>query len=143
MNTKAGPKPKPEAVIAGHSHTEAFCLMLYECEYCGFWEILYNTRDGATPFVISCRICGKEQSHAAFFLDKFISYFKPYKGMRVFVDLTKEKAIEMHKKNYNKIISGEGHYKEGFIKRFSTPEEYIEMRLKCLNKGEPTTEIIT
>ena len=35
-------------------HTEAFRLMRYRCERCGFVEVIWNSRNGATPFTIDC-----------------------------------------------------------------------------------------
>jgi len=38
---------------------EAFCLMRYRCETCMHTEILWNSRDGVTPFSITCPECEK------------------------------------------------------------------------------------
>ena len=37
-----------------YKHAEAYCLMKYKCEKCGKTEILWNSRDGVTPFMIKC-----------------------------------------------------------------------------------------
>lgn len=134
-------RPFPKAIQSGMSHAEAYCLMLYQCETCNFMEILYNSRDGVTPFTIKCRICGEAQSHTSFQLDKYMPNFKSYKGMRIFIDLTEDKARKIYEKSYNNIISQELRDKI-FIKEFPTPEEYIKMKLKYFNEGEPTTEVI-
>ena len=37
-----------------YKHAEAFCLMKYRCEKCGQAEVVWNSRDGVTPFIINC-----------------------------------------------------------------------------------------
>lgn len=39
---------------APFQHAEAFCVMTYQCEKCKRRELLWNSRDGVTPFLISC-----------------------------------------------------------------------------------------
>lgn len=39
---------------APYIHGEAFCLMAYRCESCGWTEIIWNSRDGVTPFGMGC-----------------------------------------------------------------------------------------
>jgi len=41
----------------GHRHVEAFCLMHYACD-CGHHEVIWNSRDGVTPFTAPCPSCG-------------------------------------------------------------------------------------
>lgn len=40
------------------NHAEAFCLMWYRCDTCGHVERVWNSRDGITPFSMSCMKCG-------------------------------------------------------------------------------------
>lgn len=80
-----------------YSHNEAFCVMKYRCEECGIEEYLWNSRDGVTPFIISCHACmlnEKEGSmaHVDWNLDKRIVDYRPPKGSRIFIDLTKDMA---------------------------------------------------
>lgn len=42
----------------GHQHGEAFMLMNYACQ-CGHREIIWNSRDGVTPFATGCPDCGE------------------------------------------------------------------------------------
>lgn len=41
-----------------HQHTEAFWLMTYICQDCGHKEVIWNSRDGVTPFGTRCMACG-------------------------------------------------------------------------------------
>ena len=75
-----------------YQHAEAFCLMVYENGE--ERETLWNSRDGVTPFVILSRTSGNELVHKHWKLDRFMPYFKPPVGSRIFVDLTKEKHLE-------------------------------------------------
>ena len=76
------------------NHPEAFCLMLYRCAACKAMEVLYNSRDGVTPFSIDCRneACnqhsdhmGCPMTHVEWKLDTRMLNFKPWPGMRIFV----------------------------------------------------------
>ena len=42
-----------------HQHAEAFWLMKYTCQDCGHEEVIWNSRDGVTPFGIRCMACGE------------------------------------------------------------------------------------
>lgn len=85
--------------VSGYMHGEAFALMLYECKVCGGREVLYNTRDGVTPFGVPCRneACnehemGSPMLHVNWKQDKCLPAFTPWPGMRVFRDGTLEEA---------------------------------------------------
>lgn len=41
-----------------YRHAEAFCLMTYLCKGCGHREVIWNSRDGVTPFAATCPSCG-------------------------------------------------------------------------------------
>jgi hypothetical protein len=47
-----------EAQKHGHNHGEAFMLMTYACK-CGHREVIWNSRDGVTPFGLGCPSCGQ------------------------------------------------------------------------------------
>lgn len=66
-------------------HGEGFCLMQYKDKVTGEIEILWNSRDGVTPFIIESRR-GNEAEHIDWRADKYAPDFKPAKGMRIFVD---------------------------------------------------------
>lgn len=42
-----------------HTYAEAFCLMWYACEGCCHRELIWNSRDGITPFATVCPSCGE------------------------------------------------------------------------------------
>lgn len=45
--------------MSNYDHAEAFCIMPYECESCEHKTMIWNSRDGVTPFCAMCRGCEK------------------------------------------------------------------------------------
>jgi hypothetical protein len=74
-----------------YEHVEAFALMQYQDEVTGDIEIIWNSRDGVTPFTVHSR-AGFRSSHVNFKSDVKMPNHWPRLGERVFVDLTKERA---------------------------------------------------
>jgi hypothetical protein len=74
---------------ARYNHAEAFALMTYQAED-GEREVIWNSRDGVTPFVIMLR-SGKEARHVNWSADRRVLDYDPQPGERVFTDLTKER----------------------------------------------------
>jgi len=91
-----------ERIAKGQKHVEAFCLMRYECaglkvegglrgarpKGCGHHEIIWNSRDGVTPFITQCPSCGGDLLHAYFASDKYALDHKPHRGQRIWRDGT-------------------------------------------------------
>lgn len=75
-------------------HGEAFNLMTYRCESCQMYEIIWNSRDGVTPFMVTCRKCKSMMQHEAWSVDVFAPWHTPKPGDLVFVDLTEERALK-------------------------------------------------
>lgn len=80
-----------------YKHKEAFCVMRYASADGNTREVIWNSRDGVTPFVVLSR-CGVEMSHVMWDMDRCEPNYQPRKGMRIFVDATPEllrpKAVE-------------------------------------------------
>lgn len=89
------------------NHAEAFKLMNYRCEDCGRHEVLWNSRDGVTPFYIDCPGCGDGVSmrHVDWHLDRYAPLFIPSKGQRYFADMTRERAREHANRNADMFVS--------------------------------------
>jgi len=77
---------------------EAFCLMIYQCEKCCIREVLWNTRDGVTPFCIGCASCDGMAQHVDWEKDERKPAHVPADDQRVFVDLTEERMREINAK---------------------------------------------
>lgn len=80
----------------GHVHVEAFCLMRYSCG-CSHSEIIWNSRDGVTPFTAPCPSCGSPigLTHVNFQADGYAPDHHPHKGQRVWVDMTEDRATSL------------------------------------------------
>jgi hypothetical protein len=82
-----------------YEHAEAFCLMKYRSDDGTDEEIVWNGRDGVTPFFLTLR-SGKTAKHVDWHLDQRMPEdYKPLPGMRMFVDLTPERALEAARAN--------------------------------------------
>jgi hypothetical protein len=81
-----------------HKHIEAFCLMKYRSDDGTEEEIIWNSRDGVTPFVITLR-SGKSATHVDWQSDVYAPDYVPKSGDRIFIDLTMEKALEYAERN--------------------------------------------
>lgn len=76
------------------NHAEAFCLMTYRCKRCWNSEQIWNSRDGVTPFITTCKIegCGGESSHVNWEYDRRVVNYELQPGDRFFRDGTEEEA---------------------------------------------------
>lgn len=88
-------------------HAEAFRQMNYRCQECGYHEILWNSRDGVTPFCISCPKCKDAigMTHVDWHNDRFEPFFRPMKGQRYFADMTRWRARELANRNADTLVS--------------------------------------
>lgn len=75
------------------NHCERFCLMTYASEDGRVREVLWNSRDGVTPFIIPS-VDGIELSHVNWHGDQCEPNHVPAIGSRVFMDATIEDFIE-------------------------------------------------
>lgn len=83
----------------GHVHGEAFMLMTYASDDGSVRELIWNSRDGVTPFVITARDGVTQMTHVDWGRDQYQPYRIPDVGERIFVDLTPEAAAEAGREN--------------------------------------------
>lgn len=102
----------------GYAHGEAFCLMTYRADDGSEEEVIWNSRDGVTPFVITLR-SGTQARHVDWHRDQRAPDFKPPPGMRVFVDLTPARAREQAEANVDRFWV-DPEYGAGARKRYGT-----------------------
>lgn len=73
-------------------HNEAFMLMHYGCR-CGHREVIWNSRNGVTPFALGCPSCGElSLTHVDWHRDTYAPDHAPHRGQRFFRDGTPEEA---------------------------------------------------
>ena len=121
-----------------YKYPEAFCLMQYRDKVTGETEILWNSRDGVTPFGISSRR-GNDAMHENWKQDICIPDFKPAPGMRIFVDSTLENLTPGLTAYIEKWWD---HPKHPMRDTFQTKEEaFAELMKSWLNEpGSPHVE---
>ena len=123
-----------------HVHGEAFCLMTYRSDDGFLSEILWNSRDGVTPFVISS-VDGRKLTHVDWEHDKYSPDFKPPSGMRVFVNATKELVTPKLNEYIDKIWDDPTYPAS---KRWETKQECFDALLPdWLHGGEAPWIIVT
>lgn len=102
-------------------HGEAFMRMRYQCDANPrHWEIVWNSRDGVTPFIIDCRVCKEQASHVNWSGDERDVAYVPEIGTRVFIDLSREAAEEAARK---RVVEYWHHPTYPMSKSFETPEQ--------------------
>jgi hypothetical protein len=115
-------------------HPEAFRLMTYLCESCGFVEQIWNSRDGVTPFCIGCRHCGKlDATHINWQNDQFLPEYSPAAGERVFIDFPESlKAVVARRRvhlyrgtEFEVVKEREAEYIQGIIASIQPGSPYL------------------
>lgn len=104
-----------------HESADAFMLMLYASKDNSVTEYLWNSRDGVTPFGVNSRDGKVELFHTAWSFDIYCPKYRPPVGMRIFVNMTEERAREHARVNVEKWW-----HKDGFQARFPDKELAID-----------------
>lgn len=90
----------------GYQYAEAYCIMKYRSDDGTEEEWIWNSRDGVTPFVVTLR-SGKQAKHVDWHEDTCAPHYKPLVGSRMFVDLTRERSLEIARANAKRYWSEE------------------------------------
>jgi hypothetical protein len=118
-----------------YAQVEAFCLMKYASDDGSEVEWVWNSRDGVTPFVIRSR-SGKEMTHVDWLLDtRLPAEFIPPKGMRIFVDLTPERAREFAARNVEAMLGDSPGYQPAAGRHIRDQNISKEAAIKDLAKS--------
>lgn len=76
-----------------YRHVEAFRMMTYECRVCGKQMRIWNSRDGVTPFTVTCRLCDKGfMVHINWANDPLLPRYSPQVGDWIWVDMPIKKC---------------------------------------------------
>lgn len=121
------------------THHEAFCLMKYR-DAQGNEEIIWNSRDGVTPFIIRNKQ-GNEAQHVEWNKDVFAPNHKPKKGDRIFVDLTHERAREIAVRQVERWWDG-GENVPPMKEYYSSKEVAIEQLIAGMYQGGESVDLI-
>lgn len=123
-------------------HGEAFALMQYECEKCHNIEVIWNSRDGVTPFIVDCRErdCDGSAQHARWNEDVYAPDHVPALGTRMFVDLTPERRKALAVKTAERYWETYPPSRE----QFSTVEDLAAMLASHgVSPGEPDLVVVS
>jgi hypothetical protein len=128
-------------------HLEGFCLMNYASEGGHMKELLWNSRDGVTPFVILTR-GGTELSHVRFKDDLQAPGHLPAVGSRVFVDATLDDFRKGLRNRFEGYLDRDGTVTGDLADRFPgmTVDQIVEVLVGAefgRNEGQPHVEIVT
>ena len=74
-----------------NKHPEAFCLMTYKSDDGREAEVIWNSRDGVTPFVITLK-SGRAGRHVEWHKDAYAPAHRPKVGDRIFRNMTRAEA---------------------------------------------------
>lgn len=110
--------------------------MHYQCEKCETMEMLWNSRDGVTPFMIGCQKCSGMMKHIDWDKDDCNPDYLPVRGQRVFVDMTPQINKILWRMNVR--VNWEGG-KFPMKERFENPIEAVKELSGTFDpeKGEP------
>lgn len=108
-----------------YQHAEAYCLMTYRSEDGTEEELIWNSRDGVTPFVISLR-SGAEAKHVDWHQDQRVPDYQPPPGTRIFVDLTRDIARDNGRRTAERWFADDGNLGEMARARFTSVEHMAE-----------------
>lgn len=130
-----------------YKHKEAFCLMQYRDRVTGKIEVLWNSRDGVTPFIITSRD-GNEAQHVNWQNDQCIPNYVPKPGMRIFVDASpkhghiRDSARDYVEEYWDRDIGGGSKMKTRLFKtdgQLMTKDEAVDFFIAEWTKpGSPT-----
>lgn len=145
-----------EAMKHGHAHAEAFCLMRYRCIErgqtirvttpdgrhafhqggCGHFEIIWNSRDGVTPFGTTCPSCGGHRlQHVDFGADTYAPDHQLHRGQRFWRDATLEEWIKVYLARIEALPEYEG---EDMKVKLHNTKVYAQ---QALERGEPWLDV--
>lgn len=88
--------------MSEHTFGEAFKLMTYACA-CGHQEVVWNSRNGVTPFGMTCPSCGQASlQHINWRGDVHAPEHKLHRGQRFWRDGTPDEAETIMRRRLEK-----------------------------------------
>jgi hypothetical protein len=112
--------------VCPHSSGDSFMLMKYASKDGLIVEYLWNSRDGVTPFMLLAKDGKTEMSHVDWNRDIYCPNYQPPVGMRIFVRLTRERAVEGARKNVERWWEDNNGFRERFPDKAEAIEHFAE-----------------
>jgi hypothetical protein len=124
----------------GYTHGEAFMLMTYRADDGTEEEVIWNSRDGVTPFVITLR-SGKQATHVSWREDRRVPGYQPAAGERIFVDLTPQRAWELAAARVDAWLASD--LADRLLATYGDRETAIEQQAVLPDAGAPDLIVVT
>lgn len=122
----------------GMTHAEAYCRMEYKNRVTGQIVVIWNSRDGVTPFCAG--IDGVEHQHVNFALDQFQRYWVPEVGDYIFIDCDHDTWKAQEKEHIERDWD---HPEYPISKMGLTKEATLVEFMKEFQPGQPMTVQVT
>lgn len=121
-------------------HREAYCLMRYRTDDGRTEELIWNSRDGVTPFICTHRD-GRQMQHIDWASDVPSPAHTPKPGDLVFMDMTEEFAGEAAARNVERWWNDPKHPMREF---YASKEEAVAKMVKEYTEtpGQPTLRVV-
>src|SRR5262245_63962752 len=130
---------KPE-----HKFAEAFMLMTYYARATGEREVLWNSRNGVTPFIITSPR-GAEMMHVDWQNDRYAPLHIPKVGDGIFIDLTEQRArvwADQYVQRLLKSPRGRAHLEREFAEGRESAVDGMAQQLLTQHCGGPHDIVI-
>ena len=132
---------------AQHQHAEAFMLMRYRADNDpSDEEIVWNSRDGVTPFVITLP-SGHTATHIAWDADVYAPPHRHRVGERVFTDFTEQAAQQLARTVARESFGDEGERGRAAREAYPSEEDMAQALaghyLDEASRGAPDLVVVT
>lgn len=117
-----------------HASPDAFLIQTYTCKN-GHRERIWNSRDGVTPFVVTCR-CGAEARHVSMRDDVYALEHVPAAGERIFADPTDDDRRALAERRFQELKGTR------YERAESEHEAFIEVLMRDLRRN-PAPKLVT
>ena len=128
-----------------HTNKDAFLMMIYVCELDpNHAFMIWNSRDGVTPFIVTCAYCRGHAKHVAWQSDIYMPNHQPPKGSLIFVDLDEDAARRSAAKFVDEmwnITAGEINLKRDFKTKHAAVEHFVAETMKG-GSGQPHVKVV-
>lgn len=130
-------RSREEARKRTHRHREAFCHMIYQCLKCGTQRVIWNSRDGVTPFMLQCQAdsdCDGSMQHREWQRDLYDPDYRLKEGNLYWRDMSDDEKLEFA----TEAVNNNWEHREFQMRRmFKAKEQAIKHFMSQYKPGSP------